>query len=366
MFSIFVIISITAFISLLVFQLMISRCEAYSLKNESRLFFIGGSHLFHGAIHQYGFYNIVSDELAKASMNIDLKNFSPDSSRNMIDLRADLRHHILENDLLRSGDVVVLMVGSDDIRDIGTFIDERDALTETPSPSSSFSSSVLSSSSSGESGNSDALFEAHHIEELIRQRQYELTAHWHSIISLLLEFGGLEILVTTSFVYGEKSYGSNKLDEVIDEFCGAIKLFASEHHIEVIDIRQYLVSELEDLNFENLVSSILTWDGFNLNEIGHKHVAYFLLQNLGIRHTLVFDEDLALIKRRELLKKDIMLADNNKDAEVNFNELNFEELLNQNQEETNRESDEMEETNRESDEMQDRPHDSNSFRGDML
>jgi hypothetical protein len=310
--------AILLFIGLACLVHRLSAASSISLGNNSRLVFIGDTHVFHGAIHSYGFVSRVSEELAKANLLTAVVTFG-EPAKSMIDLRAELRHEIMENDFIRSGDIVILMAGNDDINDLKAYIDERDRLANKIE-------GAVEGEDESSNNNANMGIEPEHIEGFIRQRLYDLNTHWISLASLLMEVEGVKIIVTTSLVHGEKIDGKNQLDEVAEEFSGTIKRFASGHeNVKLFDARQYLHSTLENINFENIPSSVLTYDGFNLNSVGHKYVANFLLDSLEVKHSIVFIEDPELIKRRELLKSE-------KETEhVDLNNLDIAAILRQQQ-----------------------------------
>lgn len=117
-----------------------------------------------------------------------------------------------------------------------------------------------------------------------------------SIIKRLKEAGS-QVLLCTASVIGEKTDGSNMLDEMLDEYCDISREVAKETDSSLIDLRKQFLTYLKKNNKKNAEKDQLTSDGVHLNAAGNRFVADCMLEALGVtagdgkkklRHFVVF------------------------------------------------------------------------------
>ena len=91
---------------------------------------------------------------------------------------------------------------------------------------------------------------------------------------------GAKAILCTASVIGEKTDGTNSLDEMLDEYCNISRNVAADLNVQMIDLRKAFLSYLKEKNPENKEKKILTTDGVHLNEAGNRFVAHEMLQGL--------------------------------------------------------------------------------------
>lgn len=106
---------------------------------------------------------------------------------------------------------------------------------------------------------------------------------------------GARVILCTPSVIGEKTDGSNSLDEMLNTYAGISRKIAAETESELLDLRKLFLHELEQSNPEQKPHSILTTDGVHLNEVGNHFVAKCVLESFGVvpknrllRHIVMF------------------------------------------------------------------------------
>lgn len=103
-----------------------------------------------------------------------------------------------------------------------------------------------------------------------------------------------EVVLCTASVIGEKTNGSNELDEELDKYCEISRQVARDKQVELVDLRRQFLQQLKQINPEQDVQGHLTTDGVHLNPAGNKFVARQMLAALGIdessllRHVVLF------------------------------------------------------------------------------
>ena len=94
--------------------------------------------------------------------------------------------------------------------------------------------------------------------------------------------GGARVILCTASVIGEKTDGSNKLDPMLEEYCGISRAVAKETGTQVLDLRQAFLAHLKEHNKSGAEKGILTSDGVHLNPTGNQFVAAQMLAALGV------------------------------------------------------------------------------------
>ena len=105
---------------------------------------------------------------------------------------------------------------------------------------------------------------------------------------------GAEVVLCTASVIGEKTNGSNELDEELDKYCEITRQVARDKQVVLVDLRHQFLRQLKKINPEQDVEGHLTTDGVHLNPTGNKFVAQQMLAALGfdesplLRHVVLF------------------------------------------------------------------------------
>jgi lysophospholipase L1-like esterase len=90
------------------------------------------------------------------------------------------------------------------------------------------------------------------------------------------------VILCTPSVIGEKTDGTNPLDEMLDEYVELSRSIASTKNVPLLDLRKAFLEELKIRNPENRESGVLTRDGVHLNEAGNRFVGDRMLAAIGI------------------------------------------------------------------------------------
>ncbi|MDG1872672.1 MAG: DUF1080 domain-containing protein [Mariniblastus sp.] len=84
---------------------------------------------------------------------------------------------------------------------------------------------------------------------------------------------GAKIVLCTPSTIGEKTDGSNPLDEMLEDYSTVSRRVASETKVTLCDLRKAFLNHLKVHNSENKKKGILTRDGVHLNAEGNQFVA---------------------------------------------------------------------------------------------
>jgi lysophospholipase L1-like esterase len=107
--------------------------------------------------------------------------------------------------------------------------------------------------------------------------QYE--AGLKEIIEKIKNAGARVILCTPS-VIGEKRNGTNKIDQMLDEYAEISRKVASETGIQLCDLHKDFIDYIAANNPGDKEKGILTADGVHLNDAGNQFVAKEILKML--------------------------------------------------------------------------------------
>lgn len=94
----------------------------------------------------------------------------------------------------------------------------------------------------------------------------------HELVDAYLS-EGVQVVLATPPVIGEKPPGENDLDAMLDEYAAASRRVAAEKRIELCDLRAAFQAHLALFNPEGKDRGILTTDGVHLNAAGNALVA---------------------------------------------------------------------------------------------
>lgn len=92
---------------------------------------------------------------------------------------------------------------------------------------------------------------------------------------------GAAIVLCTPSVIGEKTDGSNPLDEMLEEYSAISRKVASETNVTLCDLRAKFIEYLKIANGKNESKGILTRDGVHLNVAGNQFVAALADQTIA-------------------------------------------------------------------------------------
>lgn len=96
-----------------------------------------------------------------------------------------------------------------------------------------------------------------------------------------ITFKGAKVILCTTSMLGERSDGSNKFDEMLDEYCGVIRKVAADTGSQLLDLRRIFVDHLKQHNPEHKENGVLTLDGIHLNQAGNRLLADAMLAAIG-------------------------------------------------------------------------------------
>ena len=95
--------------------------------------------------------------------------------------------------------------------------------------------------------------------------------------------GGARVILCTATVIGEKTDASNKLDVMLEEYCGISRKVAEDTKTPLCDLHKAFQNYLKVNNTKNLDKGVLTGDRVHLNDAGNKLVAETMLASLGVK-----------------------------------------------------------------------------------
>jgi lysophospholipase L1-like esterase len=95
-----------------------------------------------------------------------------------------------------------------------------------------------------------------------------------------LRKGGAKVVLCSLTSLGEKSDGSNRIDERLDELAEVARALAREQKVPLNDLRKAFVEHWKKHNPDNKPNGILTYDGNHFNQKGHEFVAARMLEKL--------------------------------------------------------------------------------------
>jgi len=93
---------------------------------------------------------------------------------------------------------------------------------------------------------------------------------------------GARVILCTPTVIGEKPDGSNPDDARLDQYADISRTVAKETNSQLLDLRKAFISNLKQINAENLTQGVLTSDGVHMNDAGNKLISKLVLEALGV------------------------------------------------------------------------------------
>lgn len=219
--------------------ILISGCSTQETAKQTakRIIFFGDSITEQG-IKPNGYVTILRDTLHSFHQQFDV--LGAGISGNKV---SDLQRR-LDNDVLKKNpSIVVIYIG---INDVWHYEFASRGLTGTPKP--------------------------------------EFEKGLKDIITKIQSAGATAILCTPS-VIGEKYYGMNKYDSMLDEYSAISRSVALHTSAPLCDLRSAFGDFLKKNNPSNADKNVLTDDGVHLNDAGNKFVAgeiFAVLDGLGL------------------------------------------------------------------------------------
>jgi lysophospholipase L1-like esterase len=221
---------------------------ADGLKDGQRVVFLGDSITQAGA-GPGGYVTLVREAIAKRRPNAGIEVVGAGISGNRVpDLEKRLERDVLE----KKPDVVVIYIGINDV---------WHSLRGRGTPKDEFEQGL------------------------------------HRLIEQIRKATGATVVLCTPSVIGEKTDGSNQLDEMLEEYAAIGRKVALAEKIPLLDLRKAFLSHLKGHNPNNAEKGVLTTDGVHLNATGNQFVASQMLTALGeageqaqrvLRHFVLF------------------------------------------------------------------------------
>jgi lysophospholipase L1-like esterase len=89
---------------------------------------------------------------------------------------------------------------------------------------------------------------------------------------------GAQVVLCTPSVIGEKTDGTNNLDQKLDEYSEISRGAAKEMKLPLCDLRAAFITYLKEHNPDNKAQGVLTGDRVHLNDAGNQFVADTMLE----------------------------------------------------------------------------------------
>lgn len=209
----------------------VANSSGREIQNNTRILFIGQSHVFFGHALPFGFISLIKSEISSRYSNVTI-SYIGGREASIEDLNVMLTDYLNINE---KPHVAIIMAGYNDI--IGG-----------------------------------------------KSTSWNIRINILHLISKIFEVGSgsIDIAICTPINFGDKIDGSNIFEEELEELGGIIKSIGilTESSTSIIDIRMQMLKQAERFNVDNLSHSILTFDSYHLNELGHKVLANGVLQYL--------------------------------------------------------------------------------------
>ncbi|MCF7975938.1 MAG: SGNH/GDSL hydrolase family protein [Phycisphaerae bacterium] len=93
---------------------------------------------------------------------------------------------------------------------------------------------------------------------------------------------GARVILCTPTVIGEKTDGTNKFDEMLDEYSDISRRVAKTTHSQLLDLRKAFMAYLKEHNVDNADKGILTGDTVHLNKAGNRFLADLVLDAMHV------------------------------------------------------------------------------------
>ncbi len=223
---------ITAFFLLCGVLPLLAQTEPFSLQENDVIVFLGDSITQSGA-QPGGYVYLTSQSIATAYPHLNIRVIGAGISGNKV---PDCQQRLDRDVLQREPTIVVIYIGINDVwhwrRDQGT--------------------------------------EKNDFEEGLR----DLLARTQS--------AGARVILCTPTVIGEKTDGTNRFDEMLEEYSDITRSVAADMQVQLLDLRAVFIAHLKEHNTDNAEQGILTTDGVHMNPNGNKLLAQHMLKALNV------------------------------------------------------------------------------------
>ena len=200
------------------------------LKKGDRIVFLGDSITQGGDGHDKGYVRLIRKTLAEKHPDLELEVIGAGISGNKV---PDLQRRLEKDVISKKPTIVVIYIGINDV-----WHGENDPAK----------------------GTMPDAFEAG-LKDVIGKCQA----------------AGAQVVICTPSVIGEKTDGSNGLDEKLDQYSNISRGIAKELKLPLCDLRKAFADHLKEQNKDNKAQGILTGDRVHLNDTGNKFVADTML-----------------------------------------------------------------------------------------
>lgn len=112
----------------------------------------------------------------------------------------------------------------------------------------------------------------------------------------------IDIFLIPLLIHGESVDGSNKHDELIEDYLYINYQIARDYSVFYIELFYDFSKYLEKNNIDNLSHSVLTVNGRILNDLGHIYTCLLLLKAFRITDHSLVGENLAINEERRVFK----------------------------------------------------------------
>ncbi len=200
------------------------------LKDKDRIIFFGDS-ITQMAVKPNGYISLIKDSLSKSNPSVEI--IGAGISGNKV---TDLQARVVRDIISENPSIVFIYIGIND---------------------------VWHSITPGLHGTTKDQYEAG-LKEIIEK----------------IKNAGARVILCTPSVIGEKRNGTNKIDQMLDEYAEISRKVASETGIQLCDLHKDFIDYIAANNPGDKEKGILTADGVHLNDAGNQFVAKEMLKML--------------------------------------------------------------------------------------
>ena len=200
------------------------------LKDKDRIIFFGDS-ITQMAVKPNGYISLIKDSLSKSNPFVEI--IGAGISGNKV---TDLQARVVRDVISENPSIVFIYIGIND---------------------------VWHSITPGLHGTTKDQYEAG-LKEIIEK----------------IKNAGARVILCTPSVIGEKRNGTNKIDQMLDEYAEISRKVASETGIQLCDLHKDFIDYIAANNPGDKEKGILTADGVHLNDAGNQFVAKEMLKML--------------------------------------------------------------------------------------
>jgi lysophospholipase L1-like esterase len=203
--------------------------ESPPLKKGEKIVFLGDS-ITAGGVSPKGYVTLVKNALNDKHKDLSIEVIGAGVSGNKV---PDLQKRLEKDVLMKKPTLVVIYIGINDV-----WHGENDPARGTPKDR----------------------FEAGMLD----------------VVNKIKEAGG-RVVICTPTVIGEKKPGTNKLDQLLDDYSDISRKVAKDTNSPLCDLRKAFKDHIAKNNAEDKEKGILTGDRVHLNDAGNKLVADTIL-----------------------------------------------------------------------------------------